>query len=194
MTLFTGDRMATKRLEQTDRTAKENGVHETARSPFTLGDVKTLVATLAGTDVTSLVWDRGGERIAIQRGQQAVVTQVAHHAVAPAPAAVPALAPVPVPVAGAAPAPVAAAKTETKPGVIVTSPFVGTFYRAPSPESPTFVELGTVVKKGQVLCIVEAMKLMNEIEAEIPGRIVKILVENGHPVEFNQPLFLVEKI
>jgi len=69
---------------------------------------------------------------------------------------------------------------------------VGTFYRTPAPDQPSFVEVGTVVKKGQVLCIVEAMKLMNEIEAETAGRITEILAENGHPVEFGQALFRVE--
>jgi acetyl-CoA carboxylase biotin carboxyl carrier protein len=73
--------------------------------------------------------------------------------------------------------------------VTITSPFVGTFYRAPSPEAPNFVELGQRVKRGQVLCIVEAMKLMNEIEAELDGVIVSCLVENAQPVEYGQPLF-----
>ena len=76
--------------------------------------------------------------------------------------------------------------------VAVTSPFVGTFYRASSPESANFVEVGTVVKKGQTLCIVEAMKLMNEIESEISGTIVEVLVANGKSVEYGQKLFLVK--
>lgn len=74
----------------------------------------------------------------------------------------------------------------------VTSPMVGTFYRAPSPDSQPFVEEGTIVKKGQVLCIIEAMKLMNEIESEFDGRIVSILVENGQPVEYGEQLFVIE--
>ncbi|RKY80861.1 acetyl-CoA carboxylase biotin carboxyl carrier protein [candidate division KSB1 bacterium] len=77
--------------------------------------------------------------------------------------------------------------------VEIPSPMVGTFYRAPSPGSPPFVNEGDVIQPGKVLCIIEAMKLMNEIESEVSGKIVKILVENGEPVEFNQPLFLVEK-
>ena len=76
----------------------------------------------------------------------------------------------------------------------VEAPMVGTFYRAPKPDAPPFVTEGDVVKEGQVLCIVEAMKLMNEIEAKIAGRIVKVLAENGQPVEFGQPLFLVEPL
>jgi acetyl-CoA carboxylase biotin carboxyl carrier protein len=84
-------------------------------------------------------------------------------------------------------------KTEEETRVItVTSPIVGTFYRAPSPEAEPFVEVGSKVKKGQVLCIIEAMKLMNEIESEVDGIVIKILVENGQPVEYGEPLFLIE--
>jgi acetyl-CoA carboxylase biotin carboxyl carrier protein len=78
-------------------------------------------------------------------------------------------------------------------GVFVTSPFVGTFYRSPSPEAPPFVDVGTSIKPGQALCIVEAMKLMNEIEAEFAGIVVECLVETGSPVEFGQKLFRVKK-
>jgi acetyl-CoA carboxylase biotin carboxyl carrier protein len=78
--------------------------------------------------------------------------------------------------------------------VPVEAPMVGTFYRAPKPEAPPFVAEGDVVKEGQVLCIVEAMKLMNEIEAKVGGRIVKVVAENGQPVEFGQPLFLMEPL
>lgn len=74
---------------------------------------------------------------------------------------------------------------------ILNSPMVGTFYRSPSPDSPSFVEVGSKVKPGDTLCIIEAMKLMNEIESDISGRIEKILIENGKPVEFNQPIFLI---
>jgi acetyl-CoA carboxylase biotin carboxyl carrier protein len=85
-----------------------------------------------------------------------------------------------------APAPVAHA------GPVIKSPMVGTFYRAPSPTSPPFVNAGDVVKEGQTLCLIEAMKLMNEIKAERAGKITKIMVENGHPVEFDQVLFELE--
>jgi len=78
--------------------------------------------------------------------------------------------------------------------VAVEAPMVGTFYRAPKPDAPPFVAEGDVVKEGQVLCIVEAMKLMNEIEAKAPGRIVKVMVENGQPVEFGQSLFLMDPL
>ena len=77
--------------------------------------------------------------------------------------------------------------------VVLTSPFVGTFYGAPSPEAPPFIEVGSLVREGQVLCIVEAMKLMNEIEADCAGTIAEVLVDNGKPVEFGQPLFRITK-
>lgn len=76
----------------------------------------------------------------------------------------------------------------------IKSPMVGTFYRAPSPESPAYVEIGQVIEPGQVICIIEAMKLMNEIKAEVKGKIVDILVDNAEPVEFGQPLFLIEPV
>jgi acetyl-CoA carboxylase biotin carboxyl carrier protein len=88
-------------------------------------------------------------------------------------------------IALAPPAPVESAE---KPGTIISSPFVGTFYRAPSPEAPAFVDVGQQVKKGQVVCIVEAMKLMNEIESEADGRVSEILVKNGEHVEYGQAL------
>jgi len=91
---------------------------------------------------------------------------------------------------------VAAADKVAKPaetGTLITSPFVGTFYRAPAPEAPPFVEVGQNVRKGQVVCIVEAMKLMNEIESESDGKILEILVKNAEHVEYGQPLFRIEK-
>ena len=83
-------------------------------------------------------------------------------------------------------------RTDTVGMVTITSPIVGTFYRSPSPDADPYVEEGDVVKKGQVLCVVEAMKLMNEIESEVDGRVVKILAESTKPVEFGQPLFLID--
>jgi acetyl-CoA carboxylase biotin carboxyl carrier protein len=88
-----------------------------------------------------------------------------------------------------------AIEVEKEGGLItITSPIVGTFYLTPSPDSEPFVTVGSRIKKGQVICIIEAMKLMNEIESEVDGVIVKILVENGHPVEYGEPLFLVEPL
>jgi acetyl-CoA carboxylase biotin carboxyl carrier protein len=176
---------------------KADGGKEQATGGFTLGDVTRLVDSLEGSDVRTLVWIRGGEKVVIRRGP-APVNVVA----APAPAAAPAplpvaaavAAPVPAPAPAAAPAPKAAEKAPEKPGHLVTSPFIGTFYRAPSPDSPPFVDVGSIVKKGQVLCIVEAMKLMNEIEAEVEGKIAEIMVLNATPVEFGEKLFRIEPV
>ncbi len=114
-------------------------------------------------------------------------------------ASIPAPAPVQVPVQ-AAPAPAsvpepkaaAAPAEDTSKYLTIKSPMIGTFYTSASPDKPTFVNVGDTVQTGQVVCIIEAMKLFNEIESEVSGRIVKILVENSTPVEFDQPLFLVE--
>lgn len=82
---------------------------------------------------------------------------------------------------------------ETKKNLVeIKAPMVGTFYRTPAPEAPPFVENGQAIDKGQVVCIIEAMKLMNEVKSEVRGKIVEVLAENGHPIEFGQPLFLVE--
>jgi len=106
-------------------------------------------------------------------------------------ASIPAAAPL-----AAAPAPVAAAPavSESDNYLTIKSPMIGTFYRSASPDKPSFVNVGDEIKAGQVLCVVEAMKLFNEIEAEISGRIVKVLVDNASPIEYDQPLFLVEPV
>src|SRR6266568_3861718 len=178
--------MATRRTEQAERTREPVARGGRADGPFTLDEVKALVKVLEGTDVTSLRWDRNGQQVVIRRGQVPALAPVYH---APPPVAAAAA---PPPAGATAPAP--ALKVEAKPGTIITSPFVGTFYRSPSPDSPPFVDVGTVVKKGQVLCIVEAMKLMNEIEAEAPGKVAEIMVANATPVEFGQPLFRLEAV
>jgi acetyl-CoA carboxylase biotin carboxyl carrier protein len=140
--------------------------------------LKAVLGLLAGTDVTSLDWKSGDESLTICRGAASPVPQASPgplHLVTP-----PSPAPPPLP-------PLSADSALT-----ITSPFVGTFYRAASPEAPPFIEIGQNVRKGQVLCIVEAMKLMNEIEAETAGRVVEILVQNGQSVEFGEPLFRLE--
>lgn len=91
-------------------------------------------------------------------------------------------------------APVVQEKISTSKDIEIKSPMVGTFYRAPSPEAPPYVEVGQIVEPGQVICIIEAMKLMNEIKSEIKGKISECLVDNAEPVEFGQPLFLVEPL
>ena len=180
--------MATKKTE--------GGKAEAPGGGFTLGDVTKLVESLEGSDVRSLVWTRGGEKIVIRRGQLPVTVAApvaAPVALVAAPAPAPVVAAPPAPAAAPAPAPAKAPeKAPEKPGHVVTSPFVGTFYRAPSPDAAPFVDVGTVVKKGQVLCIVEAMKLMNEIEAEVDGKVAEIFVQNATPVEFGEKLFRIE--
>jgi len=114
---------------------------------------------------------------------------------APAPVAAPASTPVLPPAAAPAPAPTAASPTDTEANYLtIKSPMIGTFYRASSPETPALANVGDEIKPGKPVCIIEAMKLFNEIESEVAGRIVKVLVENATPVEFDQPLFLVEPI
>jgi acetyl-CoA carboxylase biotin carboxyl carrier protein len=144
--------------------------------------VKKLIELLEESGIDELEIKEGEESVRISRhSKQAFAAQPMY--AAPAPAAAPA--PVAAPVAEAAPV---APKLN---GTVARSPMVGTFYRAPSPASPNFVEVGSVVKKGDILCIVEAMKMMNHIEAEASGTIESILVENGQPVEYDQPLFTI---
>ena len=170
--------MATRPLKQEYR-PQEPG--------FSMEDVRKLVQMIEKSDVTHIEWEKGPEKVVIKRGNSVAAAPVA----APVGHAAPVSAPVPAPAPAAAAAPKAEAKPADKPGVLVNSPFVGTFYRAPSPESPPFVEVGAKVKKGQTLCIVEAMKLMNEIEAEADGTVAEILVQNATPVEFGEPLFRI---
>lgn len=153
-------------------------------------NIKSLIRMVTQTDITEFELESDGEKLVIRRGTEVVTTSMPAAPMpvaAPAPAAQ-AAAPVAAP---AAPAEEAAADDGLEE---VTSPIVGTFYRAPSPESDVYVEVGSIVEKGQTLCIVEAMKLMNEIEAEYKCKVVKILKENAQPVEFGDPLFLVEPL
>lgn len=146
--------------------------------------VKKLIELLEESGIDELEIKEGEESVRISRHSK---TPAAQQYFAPQPmAAAPVAAPAPV----AAAAPAADAAPALK-GTVVRSPMVGTFYRKPSPTSPNFAEVGQSIKKGDTLCIVEAMKMMNHIEAEIGGVIDAILVEDGQPVEFDQPLFTV---
>jgi acetyl-CoA carboxylase biotin carboxyl carrier protein len=139
-------------------------------------EIRRLADLLRDYGLTEVEVEREGVRIRLRRD------------LAPAPSAGPS---VPAPaVATVSPAGVAAA-SETH-LLTIEAPMVGTFYRAPSPDAQPFVRDGDRVKKGQVVCIIEAMKLMNEIESKVAGRVVKVLVENTQPVEYGQPLFLLE--
>jgi acetyl-CoA carboxylase biotin carboxyl carrier protein len=149
-------------------------------------DIKTLIKMVTETDITEFEIENPEERIMIKRGTSTEVVHVQVPQTMPMQQAVSSLPQT------ASVTPVAAMAAVEK-GEPVTSPIVGTFYRAPAPEAAAYVEVGQVVEKGQILCIVEAMKLMNEIEAEYRCKIVKICKENAQPVEFGDPLFLVEK-
>lgn len=155
-------------------------------------DLRNLIKMVTSTDISEFKWEQGEERILIRRNQGVEGAPVAApvQAVAPAVPVAPA-APVAAP---AQPAAVAAEDKAEDGYETIESPIVGTFYRAPSPDSEPYAEVGTVLEKGQTLCIVEAMKLMNEIEAEFKCKIVKILKENAQPVEYGDPLFLVEPL
>lgn len=144
--------------------------------------LKKLVRIVEQSGVDEIEVEEEGLRVRISRGQ---------HGVAPAGREIPAYASVAAAPVSTAPAPVAAAPPEKKYHE-VKSPIVGTFYRAPAPDADSYVEVGQEVQEKTVLCIIEAMKLMNEIESDMGGKIVKILVENGQPVEYNQPLFLID--
>lgn len=147
--------------------------------------VKKLIELLEESGIDELEIKEGEESVRISRHSK-------QPAYAPQPMYAPAPAPIAAPVAAVAPgaegAPAAAPKLN---GTVARSPMVGTFYRAASPTSGNFVEVGQTVKKGDILCIVEAMKMMNHIEAEASGVIESILVENGQPVEYDQPLFTI---
>ena len=154
-------------------------------------ELRDLLEYLAKSQFVEFELEREGFRIRVAKAGSHVV-------VAAPPNGSPALSAEPI-VVGAAPAaaPVAPAVAPAQRADddlgIVTSPIVGTFYRTPSPDAPPFVEIGSLVKKGQVLCIVEAMKLMNEIESEFEGEVVEVSVANGQPVEYGEALFKIRK-
>jgi acetyl-CoA carboxylase biotin carboxyl carrier protein len=150
-----------------------------------LRKLKKLIDLVQESGIAELEITEGEEKVRIARGGAVSVTPLASHA--PAAAAVPAGAPGPAVLASAAPAAAEAASE----GHVVKSPMVGTFYRAPSPDAKPFVDVGSTVKAGETICVLEAMKLMNEIEADASGTIKAILVENGQPVEYGQALFII---
>ncbi len=150
-----------------------------------LRKLKTLIDLVAESDISELEVTEGESKVRIVKNAAAAQNQVM---MMPAPAAAPAMAaPVPAqPTPAAAPAPV-----EAPAGHIVKSPMVGTFYRSSAPGAAPFIDIGSSVKEGDTLCIIEAMKLLNEIDADASGTIKQILVENGQAVEFGQPLFII---
>lgn len=159
-------------------------------------ELKELVEFLIEKDITEFELERGDVKVRIKRGtpqaaqasERVIAVSAPHPAVQVPVAAVPAVsgAPPEVPASPATPAPASSEELH-----MVRSPIVGTYYESPSPGSPPFVKPGDSVEVGQVLCIVEAMKLMNEIEADVAGEIVKSLMKNGQPIEYNQELFAI---
>jgi acetyl-CoA carboxylase biotin carboxyl carrier protein len=147
-----------------------------------LKELRSLLRVLAKRNVTEFEFEDEHIRLRLTRGE---VARVAIRAPSQPP-------PAHLPAVGHVPAAASVAPSDPD-AVFVTSPFVGTFYRSPSPDAPAFVEVGSSIREGQTLCIIEAMKLMNEIEADAAGTIVEILAENGKPVEFGQKLFKVRR-
>jgi acetyl-CoA carboxylase biotin carboxyl carrier protein len=151
--------------------------------------IKKLVKIVDTSSVTDLEIEESGLKIKIAKKVRS--SQVVTQAQIPVASAQPILQPASTGVIETAKHKAEAEATATNQHEI-KSPIVGTFYRAPAPDADSYVQIGSIVAPGSVLCIVEAMKLMNEIESDVSGKIVKILVENGKPVEYNQPLFLIE--
>lgn len=146
-----------------------------------LEELKQLIGILEEGGVNEFEYEDEGSRLRLTFGPTGLVA-----------GGVPVLAPA-APVAAPAASAASPAASDDADAVFVTSPFVGTFYRAPSPEAPSFTDVGQSIKPGQVLCIVEAMKLMNEIESDVGGTVLEVLVKNGTSVEFGQKLFKVKK-
>lgn len=140
-----------------------------------LEDLKGLIELLKETDITELQIEKDGTKVKIKREKLLTSIEMPRAVVARE-------------------KPGEGVEEETQRLITVTSPIVGTFYKSLSPETPPFVETGSKVKRGHVLCIIEAMKLMNEIECEVDGVVVRTLVENGQPVEYGEPLFLIEPL
>lgn len=149
-----------------------------------LRKLKTLIDLVSESGVAELEITEGEDRVRIVNRNGAAPVQVHQPVTVAQPM------PVPVPAPEVAPAPAPTAPQQT--GTPLTSPMVGTFYRAPSPGANPFVKVGDTVKKGQVVCIIEAMKLLNEVEADMDGTVKEVCVENGQPVEFGQSLFIIE--
>ncbi len=160
--------------------------------------IQELIKAINKSNISELTVEEGEFKITIKQAQSTETSFVAvqapmqmpqmmhqpapqQHIAAPQPAAAPQAAP-------------AATEAPADNAITVKSPMIGTFYRSPSPDKPTFVNVGDEIKQGQVLCIIEAMKLFNEIESEVSGRVVKVLADDASPVEYDQPLFLVEPI
>jgi acetyl-CoA carboxylase biotin carboxyl carrier protein len=156
-----------------------------------LKEIKELIEMIRGTEVSEIELEREGSRIRIRLGEGHIHHSVETFPVAHRTASKEQAEPTEIPAGIASDTGV----PEMVPGqVVITSPMVGTFYRSPTPDSSPFIEVGSTIEKGQTLCIIEAMKLMNEIEAERKGRILKIIKEDKDPVEYGEPLFIMEPV
>ena len=156
-----------------------------------LKEIQNLIKFVSNSGVAEVKLETGDIKITIRTTLEGNSPDITYVQQAPMQQAIAAPA-VPAPVAAAPVTPAAPAADDNSKYITIKSPMIGTFYRKPSPDKPVFVEVGSSIGKGDVLCVVEAMKLFNEIEAEISGKIVKILVDDMSPVEFDQPLFLVD--
>jgi acetyl-CoA carboxylase biotin carboxyl carrier protein len=158
-----------------------------------LKEIQNLIKFVAKSGVNEVHVEMGETKVTIKTGgdvvQQVVTAPAAIEVATPA---APVAAPAPAPATEPAPPAPAAATAENDNHITIKSPIIGTFYRKPSPDKPNFVEAGDQVNEGDVLCVVEAMKLFNEIESEVSGTIVKVLVDDSSPVEFDQPLFIID--
>ena len=156
-----------------------------------LKDIQNLIKFVAKSGASEVKLEMEDVKVTIKTGSDKVETRVVQQApVQLAPPAIPA-----APTQGSATeavTPAVAEKDEDSNLIIIKSPIIGTFYRRSAPDKPLFVEVGNTIKKGDTVCIIEAMTLFNEIESEVSGKVVKILVEDSSPVEFDQPLFLVD--
>ena len=153
-----------------------------------IDDIKKLVELMEERGVVELeMEDREGKIRLVRENHRAPAPVSGLAATSPLPTLVP-------PVAAAALSAGQTAEQAPAAGTVISSPMVGTFYRAPSPDAKPYIDVGAVVEKGDVVCIIEAMKMMNEIQAEVRGRVLKVLVDNNQPVEYGQPLFLLEPL
>jgi len=169
---------------------------------WNLNDIQELLDLLAGKEITEFEMEQQGVKIRVRRGNSHPVNAGNTNGYVIVPGAAPVVTPPPpapvLSVAATPPAPLLApagpepAADSTEGLFIMKSPIVGTFYSSPAPNAPPFVKMGDTVQVGQVICIIEAMKLMNELEAEVAGQIVRAYVENGQPVEYGQSLFAIE--
>ncbi|MBT8254395.1 MAG: acetyl-CoA carboxylase biotin carboxyl carrier protein [Flavobacteriaceae bacterium] len=156
-----------------------------------LKEIQNLIKFVAKSGASEVKLEMGDVKITIKTGSDSDTTIVQQVPVAAPVAPVQAAAPV-VPAESAQQPPAQAPTTDDSRYITIKSPIIGTFYRKPSPDKPPFVEVGDTINEGDVLCVIEAMKLFNEIESEVSGKIVKMLVDDSSPVEFDQPLFLVD--